>query len=78
MARTNKDLVIAVSTAPDPRATFLLRAACRWALLEVGEMDLDQAFDGLIEPFMSIVPCACQRDIIERLERSHPPKGRRK
>ena len=69
---------IAVNTAADPRAVFLLRAACRWELLEVGEMDLDEAFDGLIEPFMAIAPCACERDILERWERSLPPRWRRK
>ena len=69
---------IAVNTAADPRAVFLLRAACRWELLEVGEMDLDEAFDGLIEPFMAIAPCACQLEILERLERNDPPTWRRK
>jgi hypothetical protein len=76
MAR--QDQFIAVTTAPDPRAAFLIRAACRWDLLEVGEMDLDEAFDGPIEPFMAIAPCACQLEILERWERSHPPKWRRK
>ena len=71
-------IISANSTAPDPRAAFLLRAACRWDLYEIGEMDLDEAFDGLIEPFMEIAPCACQLDILERWERSHAPKGRRK
>jgi hypothetical protein len=73
-----QDQFIAVTTAPDPRAAFLLRAACRWELLEVGEMDLDEAIDGLIEPFMAIAPCACERDILERWERSLPPPWRRK
>jgi hypothetical protein len=71
--------IIAVnSTAPDPRAAFLLRAACRWELFEIGEMDLDTAFDVLIEPFMEIVPCTCQLEILEHWERSHPPKWGRK
>jgi hypothetical protein len=67
-----------ISTAPDPRAAFLLRAACRWELVEVGEMDLNEAFDGLIEPFMAIAPCACQLATVERWERTYPPHGRRK
>jgi hypothetical protein len=71
--------IIAVnSTAPDARAAFLLRAACRWELFEVGEMELDEAFNGLIVPFTAIAPCACQLEILDRWERSHPPKGRRK
>jgi hypothetical protein len=41
-------------------------------------MDLDDAFGGLIEPFMAIVPCTCQLEILERWERSHPPKWSRK
>jgi len=71
-------IISANSTPPDPRAAFLLRAACRWDLYEVGEMDLDEAFDGLIGPFTAIAPCACQLEIVDRWERSHPPKGRRK
>jgi hypothetical protein len=66
------------NTAPDPRATFLLRAACRWELFAVGEMDLDEAFEGLIEPFTAIVPCTCPFEILERWERSHTPKWGRK
>jgi hypothetical protein len=71
-------IISANSTAPDPRAAFLLRAACRWELFEVGELDLCEAFDGLIEPFKAIAPCACQLEILDRWERSYPPKGRRK
>jgi len=66
------------NAAPDYRATFLLRAACRWELFAVGEMDLDEAFEGLIEPFIAIVPCTCPFEILERWERSHPPKWGRK
>jgi hypothetical protein len=70
---------VAVSTAPDPRAAFLLRAAARWQLIEIGEIELDEAFGGLVEQFEALVPCQCDREIIERWERAYPPqmRGRR-
>jgi hypothetical protein len=46
----------APSTAPqvDPRLAFLIRAAVRFDLVELGEMGLDEAFDGLAPAFRSI------------------------
>jgi hypothetical protein len=67
---------VAVSTAPDPRAAFLLRAAARWQLVEIGEIDLDGAFDGLVEQFEALVPCQCDREVIERWERACPSQTR--
>jgi hypothetical protein len=32
----------------DPRLAFLLRAAARFALVEAGELDLEEAFNGLM------------------------------
>jgi hypothetical protein len=32
----------------DPRLVFLLRAAARFELVEAGELNLDEAFDGLM------------------------------
>ena len=44
----------------DPRAAFLGRAAARDALFRAGVIDLDEAFDELVEPFMAIVaPPVC-------------------
>jgi hypothetical protein len=70
---------VAVSTAPDARATFLLRAAARWRLFEIGEIDLVEAFGGLVEQFEALVPCQCDREALERWERACPPEtwGRR-
>lgn len=75
-AATNAIPILAVNAVPDPRATFLLRAAARWELLENGEIDLDEAFNGLIEHFEALVHCQCDREIIERWERACPPQNR--
>jgi hypothetical protein len=40
----------------DPRLVFLARASARLVLVEAGEMDLDEAFDELIESV-----CDCRR-----------------
>jgi hypothetical protein len=34
----------------DPRLVFLARAHARFILVEAGEIDLDKALDGLVEP----------------------------
>ena len=40
----------------DPRLAFLARAHARFIMVEAGEMDLDEAFDDLIECI-----CDCAR-----------------
>ena len=35
--------------AIDPRLVYLARAGARLELIEAGELDLDEAFDGLVE-----------------------------
>jgi hypothetical protein len=53
----------------DPRLAFLARASARFVLVESGEMDLDEAFDALIESV-----CDCARwPLAEQWERTHPP-----
>src|SRR5262249_39583457 len=39
----------AMNALVDPRLAFLARASARLVLVEVGEMDLNEAFDDLIE-----------------------------
>jgi hypothetical protein len=46
----------------DARLIFLHRASDRLILFEAGEMTLDEAVDGLIEP------CECCREILDRWE----------
>ena len=46
---------ILISVAVDPREAFLGRAAARDALYQAGAIDLAEAFDGLIEPFLEII-----------------------
>jgi hypothetical protein len=58
----------------DPRLAFLARASARLVLVEVGEMDLNEAFDDLIESV-----CDCARwPLAEQWERPHPPRQRRR
>ena len=53
----------------DPRLAFLARAHARFILVEAGEMSLDEALDGLVEPI-----CDCQRwPLGAQWERTHPP-----
>jgi hypothetical protein len=53
----------------DPRLAFLARAHARFILVEAGEMSLDEALDGLVEPI-----CDCQRwPLAAQWERTHPP-----
>jgi hypothetical protein len=53
----------------DPRLVFLARASARLILVEVGELDFDQALEGLVEPI-----CDCQRwPLAAHWERTHPP-----
>jgi hypothetical protein len=58
----------------DARIVFLARAAARHALVEAGEMELDEALDGLVAP-----TCCCRHRfewveaLVERWEREYPP-----
>jgi hypothetical protein len=60
----------------DPREVFLARAAARDRLVQAGEMDLDEAFAGLVPAFEQIRPCTCAREFIDRLSRPLPRKRR--
>jgi hypothetical protein len=65
----------------DPRLVFLARASARLVLVEVGEMDLDEAFDGLIvESPCSICDCRWRwvEDLVERWKHTHPPRKYRR
>jgi hypothetical protein len=66
----------ATTVAPDPRLTFLARASARLILVEAGEMDIAEAFDGLIKAFEAIAPCQCDRELLDRWERNYPPQKR--
>jgi hypothetical protein len=54
------------SCKPDPRLAFLERASARLILAEAGEMEIDEAVDGLVEQ------CACDREMIDRWDRDYP------
>jgi hypothetical protein len=63
--------VAEVDPSIDPRLAFLARAHARFILVEAGEMSLDEALDGLIEPI-----CDCQRwPLAAQWERTHPPSA---
>jgi hypothetical protein len=53
----------------DFRLAFLERAAARLYLFDAGELELDEAFDGLLDGLQ----CTCSREVIERWERVSPP-----
>jgi hypothetical protein len=58
----------------DPRYSFLVRASVRLWLVDNCEMDIDEAFDGLV----ACLSCPCSRELIERWERDHKSIKRRK
>jgi hypothetical protein len=69
-----------VTVPVDPRLIFLARAEARLVLVEAGEMDLDEAFDGLIvESPCSICDCRWRwvENLVERWEQTHPIRRRR-
>jgi hypothetical protein len=60
----------------DRRLAFLARAAARFELVQAGEMDIGEAYDGLIVDLR----CDCDRDRIlrwERLDRHRRPNKTR-
>jgi hypothetical protein len=63
---------------PNPAIIFLERASARLILVRAGEMDPHDAVAGLADAFHWLVPCACTREIMDRWERAHPPRKRRK
>ena len=66
---------VAQQTQIDARLVFLARASARLLLVEHGEMDLAEAFDGLVQS----LTCHCSREMVERWERdSSPQKYRRR
>jgi hypothetical protein len=53
----------------DSRLAFLARAHARFILVEAGQMSLEEALVGLVEPI-----CECQRwPLASQWERTHPP-----
>ena len=59
----------------DNRLAFLECASARLFLVNIGEIDLGESFDGLV----CSLQCPCEREILERWERDFPPakQGRR-
>ena len=67
--------IAAVTTQIDRRLAFLACASARFALVEAGEMTLDEAIDGnFVERFRAVaeIVCACERQMIEAWERDYP------
>jgi hypothetical protein len=54
------------SCKPDSRLAFLERASARLILVEAGEMEIEDAFSGLVEQ------CSCDREMIARWDREYP------
>jgi hypothetical protein len=52
----------------DSRLAFLERASARLILVEAGEMEIEDAFSGLVDQ------CACDREMIARWDRDYPPQ----
>jgi hypothetical protein len=69
-----------ITTAvPDPGLVFLECAAARLLLVYAGEMEIEEAIAGLVEPFEQLLGpllCDCSRDIVDRWERNYPPPKR--
>jgi hypothetical protein len=61
----------------DPAMVFLARASACDRLVASGDMTLDEAIDGLILAFERLHPCACGREIFERMMGPAPRKKQR-
>jgi hypothetical protein len=64
------------ASSTDPGLVFLERAAVRLMLIKAGEMDIETAIGGLVEPFEQLVGpllCDCAREMLARWERDYPP-----
>jgi len=59
---------ITAAADADARLTFLHRAHARLMLFEAGEMDLAEAYDGLV----CDIHCQCDREMVKRWERDFP------
>jgi hypothetical protein len=58
----------------DPKLALLARAAARFELVRAGELDVDEAFDGLVAGLQ----CSCSRDLVEKWEREFPSPAPRR
>jgi hypothetical protein len=56
----------------DPAIVFLARASARDRLVASGDMTLDEAIDGLVLAFEQLRPCACHREMLERMMTPEP------
>jgi hypothetical protein len=61
----------------DPAMVFLARASACDRLVASGDMTLDEAIDGLILAFERLRPCACGREMIERMMTPAPRQKQR-
>jgi hypothetical protein len=64
----NNGVVVEINSIckPDPRLVFLERASARLTLVEAGEMEIEDAFNGLVDQ------CASEREMIARWD--YPPQ----
>jgi hypothetical protein len=62
-----------------PGYVFLARASARCTMVEHGEMTVEEALDGLLEPFRQIAPlyCYCECEGVARMEHDYPPIRKR-
>jgi hypothetical protein len=58
----------------DPRLALLARASAWLLLIEHEAASLDEAILALAPAFEAIMPCACDRETLERWERDYPPR----
>jgi hypothetical protein len=61
----------------DDRLAFLARASARFTLVMSGDMELDEAFDGLVTAMNKIAPCYCGWETLQRWDRIPPPRPKR-
>jgi len=62
----------------NPGEVFLARAAARDRLFQSGDMDLDEAIDGLLDVLAQLRPCPCQSESYRRMMAPAPRSRRRR
>ena len=62
----------------DPCEVFLAGAAARYRLFQSGDMDLDEAIDGLLDVLARLRPCACMEEGYRKMMAPAPRSRRRR
>jgi hypothetical protein len=59
----------------DPRFVFLERASARFDMVQINEMELDEAFEGLVPAFKELIDYESDFDrLVEQIAKQNKPR----